>query len=72
MDARLQRNLLLMLLCISSLILLHSFTIVQPYYKVLVNQAHAAGSFVYAWATVCIVLLEMRGSPEVSLCACVL
>ena len=61
---------LIVTLVLSALITVYCYLRYLPFYNQRTNRAFTAAAFVYAWAVVCTVMLELRGKPEVRIRAC--
>ena len=70
MDTSFKAGALITTACLYGAVYLYGYMMLMPYYHRTVNYTHVALSFVYAWACVALVMLEIRRSPEVRAALC--
>ncbi len=62
----LNRPVILVLLCCVCAMYSYGYYVFQPFADPRVNQCFVAGTGVFAWATLCLIVQLVRGQPKVS------
>jgi hypothetical protein len=70
LDARFKTTVLIIVACCCGIALLYCYIVYLPFYRPAVNSAHIAGTAVFCWACFCLILLQIRGHPQVRTLFC--
>lgn len=66
LDTHLHKAVLIIVATTFGVVGFYMYVVYQPFYKPMVNRAHAAFFAAYCWACFCLIMLELRGKPQVS------